>query len=87
MVRIVLCGEVDVDCEINCQFLQDMFQNYFYYEKVYDETSLLIKYSDYEKDVSLKGEFIRMVLNSDLDEEKKSEVIRCGIQALIGEEI
>ena len=61
--------------------------NYFYYEKVYDETSLLIKYSDYEKDVSLKGEFIRMVLNSDLDEEKKSEVIRCGIQALIGEEI
>ena len=87
MVKIVLCGEVDVDCEINCQFLQDMFQNYFYYEKVYDETSLLIKYSDYEKDVSLKGEFIRMVLNSDLDEEKKSEVIRCGIQALIGEEI
>ena len=64
-----------------------MFQNYFYYEKVYDETSLLIKYSDYEKDVSLKGEFIRMVLNSDLDEAKKSEVIRCGIQALIGEEI
>ena len=61
--------------------------NYFYYEKVYDETSLLIKYSDYEKDVSLKGEFIRMVLNSDLDEAKKSEVIRCGIQALIGEEI
>lgn len=87
MVKIVLCGEVDVDCEINCQFLQDMFQNYFYYEKVYDETSLLIKYSDYEKDVSLKGEFIRMVLNSDLDEAKKSEVIRCGIQALIGEEI
>lgn len=87
MVKIVLCGEVDVDCEINCDFLQDMFQNYFYFEKVYDETKLLIKYSDYEKDVSLKGEFIRMVLDSDLEEEKKSEVIRCGIQALIGEEI
>ena len=61
--------------------------NYFYYEKVYDETKLLINYSDYEKDVSLKGEFIRMVLQSDMSEEKKSEVIRCGIMALSGEEI
>lgn len=87
LVKIVLCGEVDVDCEINCEFLQDMFQNYFYFEKVYDETTLLINYSDYEKDVSLKGEFIRMVLSSDLDEARKTEVIRCGIQALIGEEI
>lgn len=87
LVKLVLCGDVDVDCEINCDFLQDMFQSYFYYEKVYDETKLKIDYNDFEKDVSLKGEFIRMVLNSDLDEDKKSEVIRCGIQALIGEEI
>ena len=36
---------------------------------------------------SLKGEFIRMVLGSDMTEEQKSEVIRCGISALSGEEI
>ena len=35
----------------------------------------------------LKGEFIRMVLGSDMTEEQKSEVIRCGISALSGEEI
>ena len=58
-----------------------------YYEKVYDETRLLINYSEYEKDASLKGEFIRMVLGSDMTEEQKSEVIRCGISALSGEEI
>lgn len=87
LVKIVLVGEVDVDCEINTDFLKDMFEEYFYYEKVYDETKLLINYSDYEKDVSLKGEFIRMVLQSDMSEEKKSEVIRCGIMALSGEEI
>ena len=40
-----------------------------------------------EKDASLKGEFIRMVLGSDMTEEQKSEVIRCGISALSGEEI
>ena len=64
-----------------------MFEDYFYFEKVYDETKLLINYSDYEKDASLKGEFIRMVLGSDMDEEKKSEVIKAGIMALSGEEI
>ena len=87
MVKFVLVGEVDVDCEINTDFLRDMFEEYFYYEKVYDETRLLINYSEYEKDASLKGEFIRMVLGSDLTEEEKSEVIRCGISALSGEEI
>ena len=87
MVKFVLVGEVDVDCEINTDFLKDMFEEYFYYEKVYDETRLLINYSEYEKDASLKGEFIRMVLGSDMTEEQKSEVIRCGISALSGEVI
>ena len=64
-----------------------LLDEYFYYEKVYDETRLLINYSEYEKDASLKGEFIRMVLGSDMTEEQKSEVIRCGISALSGEEI
>ena len=40
-----------------------------------------------ENDASLKGEFIRMVLGSELSEEQKAEVIRCGILALSGEEI
>lgn len=33
----MLVGEVDVDCEINTDFLKDMFEEYFYYEKVYDD--------------------------------------------------
>jgi len=47
----------------------------------------LVNYKDYEKDASLKGEFIRMVSASDLTEEEKSQVIRAGILALQGEEI
>lgn len=87
LVRLVLVGDVDMDSEINCEFLQDMFEDYFYYEQVEDQTKIRINYRDYEKDVSLKGEFIRMILNSDMDEEQKSEIIRCGIRALSGEEI
>ena len=44
------------------------------------------KKDDVKKDESLKGEFIRMVYASDLDEKMKPEVIRMGIQALSGEE-
>lgn len=87
MVKFVLTGEVEVDAEFSCDYLQDLFNDYFYFEKVCDQTKLKINYSDYEKDASLKGEFIRMVLNSELKEEQKTEVIRCGIMALSGEEI
>ena len=87
LVKIELVGKVDVDSEINCDYLQDMFSEYFYFEKVVDHTKLQVNYSDFEKDVSLKGEFIRMVLRSDLEDEQKSEIIHCGIQALSGEEI
>ena len=87
MVKFVLTGDVEVDSEFNCEYLQDLFTDYFYFEKVYDHTHLRVDYSDYEKDASLKGEFIRMVLSSDLSEDEKTQVIRCGIMALSGEEI
>ena len=87
LVKFVLTGEVEVDAEINCEYLQNLFSDYFYFEKVKDRTTLRVDYSDYEKDASLKGEFIRMVLGSELSQEQKAEVIRCGILALSGEEI
>lgn len=87
LVKFVLQGEVDVECELEPAFLEEQFAEYFYYVKVYDETKILVNYKDYEKDASLKGEFIRMVSTSDLTEEEKSQVIRAGILALQGEEI
>ena len=87
LVKIVLQGEVDVESEINVEFLVERFAEYFYFIKIYDETKLLISYEDYANDISLKGEFIRLVQASSLSEEDKSLVIRTGIQALQGEEI
>lgn len=87
MIKFVLVGELDVDAELDVEYLQELFSDYFYFEKVYDQTKLKVDYMDYEQDASLKGEFIRMVLQSDLSEEQKSKVIRCGIMALSGEEV
>ena len=42
---------------------------------------------DYEKDVSLKGEFVRLVMASDVSEEDKVKIIRTGLEALTGEEV
>ena len=87
LVKVVLYGNVDVECELDTSFLEEQFADYFYYIKVNDETKLMVNYKDYEGDVSLKGEFIRLVSESDLSEEEKSMVIRAGILALQGEEI
>ncbi|MDD6608684.1 MAG: hypothetical protein PUE97_03070 [Subdoligranulum variabile] len=52
-----------------------------------DQTHLAINPEDYKHDISLKGEFIRLVLGSDASEEDKAAIIRTGMQALMGEEI
>lgn len=87
LVKVVLYGNLDVECELDTTFLEEQFAEYFYFIKVNDETKLLVNYQDYEGDVSLKGEFVRLVSESDLTEEEKSMVIRAGILALQGEEI
>ena len=87
LVKIQLVGSVSVECELSVDYLQDLFADYYYFVKVEDNTGLLIDYCEYEKDESLKGEFVRMVMRSDLEEENKMEVIRCGIMALSGEEL
>ncbi len=87
LVKVVLYGEVNVECELDTSFLEEQFSDHFYYIKVTDETKLLVNYKDYEGDISLKGEFVRLVSASELTEEEKSMVIRAGILALQGEEI
>ena len=87
LVKIVLCGSVDVECEKNTEFIRKQLEDSFYFVKVYDETRLAVDYSAFARDVSLKGEFIRTVMGEGgIDEEQKAEIIRYGIQALAGEE-
>lgn len=88
LVKVVLTGNVDVECEKNMGFLLRSFEFDYYYMKIYDESKLAVDYKAFQLDESLKGEFVRMVMAADdMDEEMKAEVIRCGIQALAGEEI
>ena len=88
LVKIILTGDVDVECEKNEEFLNKHFENEFYCIKIKDESRLMINYDDFMYDESLKGEFVRTVkADLTLTDEEKATVIRYGIQALKGEEL
>ncbi|MEE8886020.1 MAG: metallophosphoesterase [Eubacteriales bacterium] len=88
LVKIVLTGSVDFSCEKNPDQIRAAFASDYYFVKVEDSTKLAVDYHEFEKDASLKGEFVRTVHNDrNLSEQEKAEIIRCGIQALSGEEI
>ncbi len=87
MVEFVLYGGVDPTANIAVSYLKNLIKREFFFVKVKDETCMTINPEDYKNDISLKGEFIRLILNSDISEEDKAAIIRIGMQALMGEEI
>lgn len=87
-LKVVLQGEVTVDCEKDLDYLISWLQNEFYFVKAKDETKIRIDYDSYMLDESLKGEFVRVVRGSvDLTEEEKAQIVKYGMQALAGEDI
>lgn len=87
LVKLILCGEVEEEVDIDLAYLKSKFISRFYFIKIYDHTQLRINYEAYEKDISLKGEFIRMVKLMEVSEEEKKQIILTGIKALAGREI
>ena len=88
MVKMVLSGSIDVGCEKNPELIDRQLKDRFYSAKVEDRSKLKVDYSLFAKDESLKGEFVRLVQNDNgISDDEKAEIIRCGLQALGGEEI
>lgn len=88
MIKIVLTGEVKLSCEKNIDFLQQQIAQEYYLVKMDDKTRYVLDYQSFLLDPSLKGEFVRCVMNAEeIPEQNKAEVIRCGLLALDGEEI
>ncbi|MCH5187951.1 MAG: DNA repair exonuclease [Oscillospiraceae bacterium] len=88
LIKLVLTGRVDVECEKNSELLMSRFKDNYYFVKIDDRSTLRVDYEAFMGDVSLKGEFIRAVRAAEgLSDEEKAEIIRCGIHALMGEEI
>ena len=85
IVQITLSGEVTEETEIEPDSYVSTIENNFFYVRIKDKTELKIDYEKYKNDISLKGEFIRLVnQNNDLSDEEKAKVIMTGIKALAG---
>ena len=87
LIKIVLKGKVDVDTEIDINYLEKKYKSIYYFAKIYDETTLKIDFMTYQNDISLKGEFIRLILSQNLPEDEQRKIIITGIKALSGEEV
>ncbi len=87
LIKLALTGAHKEDFVIDTLALSQKLQDKFFFIKVVDKTTLSVDDIDYLNDKSLKGEFIRKVMESDLTEEEKGKIILAGLRALKGEEV
>ena len=86
LIKIVLKGDTSQD--INTGYLTKKYSDEYYAVRIVDETSLPDQHeSNPQYDISLKGEFVRLVMEKEWPEHEKQEVIRIGTQALGGNRI
>lgn len=87
LVKAVLTGSFPPDAQKDIAHLSGVLSERFYFAKIRDKSRLSIRPEDYRHDISLKGEFVRRVMASNLSGEEKERVIACGFRALTGEEV
>ena len=88
LMKIVLTGQVDINMHKDIEYLTQNISKNFFYVKIYDQTSMKIDFEALKGDISIKGEFLRLVKESnEIKEEDKRDVIILGIKALEGEDL
>ncbi len=85
LVKVVLTGERSPDTDIDIDALSYKLNELFFYAKVKDKTTLKINVEDFNEDKSVRGEFVRLVMSSDLSKDMKDAVLLLGLNSLKGE--
>lgn len=86
--RINLVGEVEFDTDSFAGDVRTSLSSDCYFVTVKDRTAKKLDITAYEKDTSLKGEFVRCVYaNPDYTEDEKKSIIAYGLKALKGDVI
>ena len=86
LLKVTLKGKYNIKFEKYIGLLEQKLER-FYFAKVKDESIMEVTLKDVEKDISLKGEFIRQVLSSNLKDEEKEQTILVGLKSLLGEDL
>ena len=88
LVKVVLTGDFEEDCDKSVPLLQDKLSEYFYVE-IEDKSNLKVDIEKIKKEtLSLKYEFISLLeQDASLDADAKRAIVNLGIKALKGEDI
>ena len=87
ILRITLVGELPIDVELSEGDIVTALSSY-YFVNVKNKTVNPIHLSDYEKDMSLIGEFVKGVYaNENYSEEEKQKISALGLKILSGREV
>ena len=88
LIRLTLTGSCDPAFPLHPDWLTDRYSSVFYHFQL-DKSQLKTEVSSPLKgDLSLRGEFIKQVMQDDkLSEEMKAHIIETGLLALSGEEV
>ncbi len=88
LVKVSLTGKVSLSAERDLPYLTGRFEPRFFAFKIGDkDVGIAVSPEEYEHDISLRGEFIRLVMQGDYSEEEKRMLLELGIRALCGEEV
>ena len=88
LVKVTLTGKVRLSAERDLQYLTNRFEGAYFAFKLNDrEVGIALFPEEYENDISLRGEFIRLVMQGSYTEEEKRMLLELGMRALAGEEV
>ncbi|MCQ2381719.1 MAG: DNA repair exonuclease [Clostridia bacterium] len=86
LIKITLQGKYHIQMDKHIEMLAQKLDQFFF-AKIKDDTVLDVTPQDVENDISLRGEFMRQVLASNLSETQKEQTILVGLRALKGEDL
>ena len=88
LYRLRLVGEISYESETLAKDVEGLLGNECYFISVKNDTLRKIDPTEYEGDLSLKGEFVRSVMaRTDLSNERKRQIVTLGLKALAGQEV
>ena len=86
LIKIVLTGEVDISLRRDLDYITNQVYSNHFFVKIEDKSKIKIDINALMSDISIKGEFLRLVnQNEDIDPEIKDDIMLMGIKALEGE--
>lgn len=85
LVKVRLTGQTFVGMELNLDYIRQFFQERYFAFRLENETGLPMDFREYGQEPSLRGTFVRAVLESEETDSVKRDILQCGIRALGGD--